>query len=142
MALSVALAMNWSPLRVSIPVVVAAAFLLLRLSENQRVKGDSAIALILHHRHGPGGNRHQLDHGMNVDVYSYMFGSILAMSWEDVYLSVGLCACVLALFVIFYNKIFAVTFDESFAGPRAPIQAGTTCSSPCLPPSPWCWGCA
>lgn len=114
-ALSVALAMNWSPLKVSIPVVVAAAFLLLRLSENQRVKGDSAIALISTTAMALGVIATSLTTGMNVDVYSYMFGSILAMSWEDVYLSVGLCACVLALFVIFYNKIFAVTFDESFA---------------------------
>ena len=141
-ALSVALAMNWSPLQVSIPVVVAAAFLLLRLSESQKVKGDAAIALISTTAMALGVIATSLTTGVNVDVYSYMFGSILAMSWEDVYLSVGLCACVLALFVIFYNKIFAVTFDESFARPRAPIQAGTTCSSPCLPPSPWCWGCA
>ena len=53
--------------------------------------------------------------GMNMDVYSYMFGSILAMSREDVRLSVLLSVAVLILFLFCYHKIFAVTFDESFA---------------------------
>ena len=53
--------------------------------------------------------------GMNTDVYNYMFGSILAMSSGDVKLSVVLSAAVLILYVFFYQKIFAVTFDETFA---------------------------
>nr|MBQ4319635.1 metal ABC transporter permease [Clostridia bacterium] len=46
---------------------------------------------------------------------NYMFGSILAMSKEDLWLSVVLSVNVLAIYVLFYNKIFAVTFDENFA---------------------------
>ena len=53
--------------------------------------------------------------GMNSDVYGYMFGSILAMSNSDVILSIVLSVVVLILFVFFYHKIFAVTFDEDFA---------------------------
>ena len=53
--------------------------------------------------------------GMTTDVSSYMFGSILAMSRTDVSLSVILSVVVLGLFLICYNKIFAVTFDENFA---------------------------
>ena len=56
-----------------------------------------------------------LSTGMNTDVYNYMFGSILAMSREDVVLSVVLSVIVLVLFVFFYQKIFAITFDETFA---------------------------
>jgi zinc transport system permease protein len=56
-----------------------------------------------------------LTSGMNIDVCNYMFGSILAMSKSDVYLSLVLSVVVLVLFVLFYNKIFAVTFDETFA---------------------------
>ena len=52
---------------------------------------------------------------MNSDVYSYMFGSILAMSDTDVYLSIVLSVTVLLLFGLFFHKIFAVTFDEGFA---------------------------
>ncbi len=53
--------------------------------------------------------------GMNTDVLNYMFGSILAMTQSDVWLSVGLCAVVLVLFIVFFNRMFAVTFDEAFA---------------------------
>ena len=53
--------------------------------------------------------------GMNTDVYNYMFGSILAMSAGDVRLSVALAVVVLALYIFFYHKIFAITFDETFA---------------------------
>ena len=52
---------------------------------------------------------------MTTDVDSYMFGSVLAMSKADVALSVVLCAAVLVLFILFYHKLFAVTFDESFS---------------------------
>lgn len=52
---------------------------------------------------------------MTTDVSSYMFGSILAMSREDVVLSAILSLIVLGMFILCYNKVFAVTFDESFA---------------------------
>ena len=52
---------------------------------------------------------------MNTDVYNYMFGSILAMSSDDLKLSVILSVIVLILFIFFYHKIFAITFDETFA---------------------------
>ncbi|MDR1471206.1 MAG: metal ABC transporter permease [Synergistaceae bacterium] len=114
-ALAVAMAMNVAPLAVSIPVVVAAAFLLLRISENSRIKGDSAIALISTSSLAIGVMIISVTTGMNTDVCNYMFGSILAMTKGDVYLSVSLSVVVLSLFVFFYNKIFAVTFDETFA---------------------------
>ena len=53
--------------------------------------------------------------GMNTDVYNYMFGSILAMSEDDVRMSIVLSVIVLVLFIFFYQKIFAITFDETFA---------------------------
>jgi zinc transport system permease protein len=53
--------------------------------------------------------------GMNTDVCNYLFGSILAMSKTDVYLSIALSITVLVLFILFYHKLFAVTFDETFA---------------------------
>ena len=114
-SLAVATAMNAAPLVVSIPVVVLAAFLLLRISENSKIKGDAAIALISTSSLAIGVLVISQSTGMNTDVCNYMFGSILAMSRNDVRLSVALAGVVLALFVLFYNKIFAVTFDESFA---------------------------
>ncbi len=114
-ALSVALAMGFSPLPVSLPVVVIAAILLLRLSETGKLKSDAAIALIASSSLAIGITVTSLTSGLTADIDSYMFGSILAMSQEDVVLSVVLSIIVLGLYLICYNKIFAVTFDESFS---------------------------
>lgn len=114
-ALSVAVAFHWAPLPVSIPVVMAAAFCLLRLSENSKIKGDAAIALISSSALAIGVIVMSFGSGMNADVYNYMFGSILAVSQSDVWISVVLSVIVLTLYALFYNKIFAVTFDENFA---------------------------
>jgi zinc transport system permease protein len=114
-ALAVATAMNAAPLAVSIPVVVIAAFFLLRISENSKIRGDAAIALISTGALAIGVMVISMTTGMNTDVCNYMFGSILAMSKNDVTLSLILSVAVLALFVFFYHKIFAVTFDETFA---------------------------
>lgn len=114
-ALSIALAVGWSPLKVSIPVVVLAAFFLLRITENSRIKSDAAIAMISASSLAIGIIVTSLTTGMTTDVSSYMFGSILAMTKEDVVLSAVLCIIVLGLFVLCYNQVFAVTFDENFA---------------------------
>ncbi len=114
-ALSVAAALNAAPLTVAIPVVVVAAVLLLRVSGSSRLKGDAAIALISTSALAVGIMVISMTTGMNTDVYNYMFGSILAMSRQDVEMSVLLSAAVLVLYVFFYTKIFAVTFDETFA---------------------------
>lgn len=114
-AIAVATAFNWAPMDFTIPVVIIAAFLLLRLSENSSIKGDSAIAIISTGALAFGILVASMTTGMNTDINSYLFGSILAMTLNDVLLSVVLSAVVLVLFVLFYNKIFAVTFDETFS---------------------------
>lgn len=114
-ALALATALNVAPLTVSVPVVVIAAFLLLRVSENSKIKGDAAIALISTSSLAIGVMIVSLSTGMNTDVCNYLFGSILAMSKSDVYLSILLSAFVLILFILFYPRIFAVTFDENFS---------------------------
>ena len=114
-ALSIAVAAGWSPLKVSIPLVVLAAFFLLRITEHGKVKSDAAIAMISASSLAVGIIVTSLTTGRTTDVSSYMFGSILAMSREDVILSAVLSIIVLCLFVFCYNKLFAVTFDENFA---------------------------
>ncbi len=113
--LAVAAAFNLSPLNITIPVVVVSAFFLLKLSENSKIKGDSAIALISTGALAVGVTVTSVTKGMNTDINNYMFGSILAMDAEDVRLSVVLSVIVIGMFVVFYNRIFAVTFDETFA---------------------------
>ncbi len=114
-ALSIAMALNLAPLAVSVPVVVVAAFFLLRLSENGKIQGDSAIAMVSSSALALGVIVTSLSGGMNADVHNYMFGSILAMSQGDMILSLVLSAVVLSVFVLLYHNIFAITFDEGFA---------------------------
>jgi zinc transport system permease protein len=114
-ALSIAVAFGWAPLKLSIPVVTLAAFFLLRITENSKIKSDAAIAMISAASLATGIVVTSLTTGMTTDVSSYMFGSILAMSREEVYFSAVLSVIVLGLYVFCYNKIFAVTFDENFA---------------------------
>ena len=113
-ALAIAAVMNWAPMAVAVPVVIAAAFLLLRISGSSRIKGDSAIALISTGALALGVMAVSVS-GMNSDLDSYLFGSILAISESDVVISVILALLVLVLFIFFYTKIFAITFDENFA---------------------------
>ncbi len=103
-----------APLGFALPIVIIAAFLLLRLSENSKIKGDSAIALISTTSLAVGIIAASQS-GLQTDVNSYLFGSILSMSEQDMWLCIILSIVVLLLFILFYNKIFAVTFDESFA---------------------------
>ena len=113
-----------APLEVAIPVVVIAAFFLLRLSENSKIKGDAAIALISTSALAIGITAASMTTGLNTDINSYLFGSIIAMNSTDVILCSVLSGVILVMFVFFYNKIFAVTFDENFAkatGTRAGI---------------------
>lgn len=118
-SLAVATALGWSPLSVSVPVVILAAFLLLRISENGKIKGDSAIALISTGALAIGIVAVSLPsvkaRGANIDLSSYMFGNILSLTNSDVIVSSILSAVVLILFIVFYNKIFSATFDENFS---------------------------
>ncbi len=114
-ALAIATSANIAPLEFAIPIVIVTAFLLLRLSENSKIKGDAAIALISTSALAIGIISATMSTGLNTDINSYLFGSILSMSEEDMWLCIILSVVVILLFVIFYNKIFAVTFDENFA---------------------------
>lgn len=112
--LCIAIAMGWAPMQVTIPVVIVAAYILLRLSENSRMRGDTAIALFSTSALAVG-ILVSSKANLTTDVSHYMFGSILTMSRSEVVLSVILSICVLLVYGLFYDKIFAVTFDENFA---------------------------
>lgn len=114
-ALAIATALNIAPLKLAIPVVVVSAFFLLRISENSKIKGDAVIALISTSFLAIGVVAVSITTGINTDIYNYMFGSILSMNETDVTLSIVLSMIVLSMYFLFYNKIFAITFDESFA---------------------------
>jgi zinc transport system permease protein len=114
-ALAIASVAGIAPLYLAIPVCIAASFLLLRMSESTRIKGDAAIAMLSAGALAIGVMVVSMTTGMNTDVYNYMFGSILSLSASDATLSIVLSGVVLVLFVLFYPRLFAVTFDESFS---------------------------
>ncbi len=114
-AAAVALACGVAPLKVSIPVVIFAAFLLLRITENGKINGDAAIAVVSSGALALGVIIASLTTGMNTDINNYMFGSILAVSGGDVALSVIVFAAVMLLYIFAYEKLFACCFDEAFA---------------------------
>ena len=126
-ALSVAVALGVSPLWISIPIVIIASFCLLRIRENAHMKNDAAIAVVSSSALAIGITVTALTTGINTDVSPnisshlsslvklYMFGSILVMNEQDVMISIVLCVIVLALFILFYSRIFSITFDENFS---------------------------
>ncbi len=114
-ALAVAAAMGLAPLKVAVPIVILSAIILLRFSENGKIKGDASIALFSTGALAIGVMAVSLSGGLNTDLYNYMFGSILAMDSSDVLWSIILAALVILTFIVFYNRIFSVIFDEEFA---------------------------
>ena len=114
-ALSVAFALNMAPMLIAVPVVIISAFALLGMSESKKIKGDSAIAVLSSSALAIGVVANKLAGGTASDLSGYLFGSILALSRSDVILSVILSLVVICLFVLFKNRIFAVTFDMPFA---------------------------
>ena len=103
-----------------LPVTVLCAILLLRTGQNTRIKGDAAIAMISVGALAVGYmllNLFPKSSNVSSDVCTSLFGStsILTLTVTEVWLSVGLSVAVVAIFLLFYNKIFAVTFDEDFA---------------------------
>lgn len=103
-----------------LPVTVICAILLLRAGQNTRIKGDAAIAMISVGALAIGYllmNLFSTSPNISGDVCSTLFGStsILTLTKGEVWLCAILSIVVVAIFVLFYNKIFAVTFDENFA---------------------------
>ena len=101
-------------------ITVLSAVLLLRTGQNTKIQGDAAMAMISTGALAVGYllmNIFSTSSNLSGDVCSTLFGStsILTLSRSEVWLCVGMSALVVALFFLFYNKIFAVTFDEAFA---------------------------
>ena len=105
---------------ISLPVTIIAAVVLLRSNQNAKIKGDAAVAMMAVGALAIGYllmNVFPTSTSVPADVCTTLFGSmaLLMLSNVELWMSVGLSALTVILFVAFYNKIFAVTFDESFA---------------------------
>ena len=102
------------------PVTIISAILLLKTGQNAKIKGDAALAMISVGSMAFGYlllNLFSASANISGDVCSTLFGStsILTLTGSDIILCVSMSIVVILIFVLFYNRIFAVTFDESFA---------------------------
>ncbi len=103
-----------------LPLTILSAIILLKTSQNKKINGDALIAILSVSALAIGYlllNVFHVSSNVSGDVCSTLFGSysILTLSLSDVWISIILSICVITFFVLFYNKIFAVTFDENFA---------------------------
>ena len=114
-AFAIATIMGFAPLEFAIPVVIIVSFFILRLNDNSKIHGDSAIALMSASSLAIGTFAISVTKGVNTDINNYLFGSILSINESDIIISVVLSIVVILLYVVSYNKIFAITFDERFA---------------------------
>ncbi len=112
---AIALFLGTSPLLISIPIVILSSIFIMQLNEKAGLHGDAAIGLVSSFSVALGVLISSVAGGFNIDLFSYLFGSILAIKDSDMYLSIVLAGFVIALVVFFYNDLFAVTHDEEFA---------------------------
>ena len=113
-SLSAASALNLSALAVSTPSVIAASFVIMFVSQKYKTAGDIAIAVA---------SSAALAFGIIIssvtgsvsNTGAYLFGSVLAVSQSDLIFSVALSFAVMLIFIIFYNRIFLITYNEDYA---------------------------
>ena len=112
-AAAIASALNFAPLAFAIPIVIISSIFILKLTERSKIHGDAAIAIIATSSLAIG---YAVTHavGTNKDIEGYLYGSIYGITTSELILSVALSVLVIGAFVLLYNKIFAVTFDEVF----------------------------
>lgn len=114
-AIALGLFFGLYPFYASIPLVLIASLLILKISQKAKIYGDAAIGIISAVGIAGGVILASASGGFNVDLFSYLFGSILSISRTEVILSVALSLAVLAVIYIFYWDLFSATFDEEYA---------------------------
>ncbi|HET6490656.1 MAG TPA: metal ABC transporter permease, partial [Syntrophales bacterium] len=103
------------PLYISIPIVMLSSLGILKLTQRARLYGDAAIGIVSSFGIAGGVILASVAGGFNVDLFSYLFGNILAIGPEELYISIALSLVVLAVIFLYFNEIFSMTFDEEFA---------------------------
>lgn len=114
-ALALAMALNLPPIGVAIPIVIISAIIIMFISQKKGESADIIIALVATGALAIGVIITSATSGFGTDTYNYMFGSILAMTQSDVILSVIITVLSIGIYLVFYNRLFLVTFDEKYA---------------------------
>lgn len=115
MAIALALVLNQSILWISLPIVTLASMVIMRLNENANIHGDAAIGLISSFSIAVGTIIISMARGFNIDIDSYLFGSILLIQNADLILAVVVAILIATIVILFYPQLFMMTFDEEFA---------------------------
>lgn len=113
-AFAIATVLGIAPLEFALPLVIISSFFILKIGDNSNIHGDSIIAIMSASSLAIGTFVVSLS-GVNTDINSYLFGSILSINNAELIMSIILSIVVVLLYIFSYNKIFAITFDEKFA---------------------------
>jgi len=103
------------PFYMAIPIVMASALGILKLIDKARLYGDAAIGIVSSLGIAGGILIASAAGGFNIDLFSYLFGNILAISRVEVWTSVLLCFCLIVVIALYYHELLAITFDEEAA---------------------------
>lgn len=114
-AIALGLFLGVYPFAVAVPIAIVGAVLILKLSERSKMYGDAVIGMVSVVGLAVGVLLASLGGGFNVDLFSYLFGNILAIGALEVWLSVGLSLGVILAIALFYWDFFSMTFDEEYA---------------------------
>lgn len=109
------LLLNVYPLTVTIPLVIVASFWILHLVDKTNIYADAAIGLVSAIGIAIGITLSSKGGGFNVDLFSYLFGDILAVNLLETFIAIGVSTVVIVLISLFYQELFAITFDEEYA---------------------------
>ncbi len=114
-SVAVGLLLRSQPMYAAIPLVMLSSLGILRLTERARIYGDTAIGIVSSLGIASGIILVSVSGGYNVDLFSYLFGSILSISNVEVITSIVLSAIVILIVLLFYNELVSITFDEESA---------------------------
>lgn len=114
-SVALALFLNQQPLILSLPLVMLASFFIMRLNEKTALYGDAAIGLVSSFAMAVGVMLASVATGFNVDLFSYLFGSILVIRTQELILTLVLAVVILGVIFFYYKDLFAITYDEEFS---------------------------
>jgi len=110
-----ALLLDWAPLPLALPLVALASLVILHLPSRSALYGDAAIGMVSAVGVAIGVLLASLGGGFNVDLFSFLFGDILAVSRAETWMALALAAGLILIVSLSYHDLFAVTYDETNA---------------------------
>lgn len=117
-AISLTIALSWSPLMFSVPTMIVASIIIALVSENKRIYSDALLGIISSSALAFGVIIAAKSKGFSIDVATYLFGSILTLTAVDVSISLILGSIVISVVLLLHNRIFLITHDEEYAKTR------------------------